>query len=103
MYKVVSPRGETTVEVVASRSRLGDLSGKTVCEIWNSSFRGDVTFGVIRELLQERFPQVKVIPYTEFPQTSVQGGTNQLLEKVDAAIALAKEKGCDAVITGNGF
>ncbi|MBI2906672.1 MAG: hypothetical protein HYX92_03330 [Chloroflexi bacterium] len=103
MYRVVSPRGEPTVEVAGSAPRLSDLSGKTVCEVWNGGFRGFVTFPIIRELLQKRYPGVKVIPYTEFPIQDVHGNTDQLLERVRAMVELALQKGCDAVITGNGF
>ncbi|MBI2906677.1 MAG: hypothetical protein HYX92_03355 [Chloroflexi bacterium] len=103
MYKVVSPLGESTVEEVAIAPRLSDLNGKTVCEVWNGAFRGNVTFPVIRKLLEKRYPGVKVIPYTEFPLQDFHGTTGQLLERVKAMVDLAIQKGCDAVISGNGF
>ena len=103
MYEVVSPRGEPTIKKVSGAPRISDLRGKTVCEVWNRGFRGVVTFPIIRELLQKRYPGVKVIPYTEFPLQDVHGSTSQVLEHADAAVALAIEKGCDAMITGNGF
>ena len=101
-FEVVSPVGG---EAVAQRSiapRLQDLNGRTVGEIWNGVFKGDQTFPVIRQLLKQRYPAVKIVPYTEFPH--IYGGDNPTAQKQLAKqlAALAKEKGCDAVISGNG-
>ncbi len=102
-YRVVSPLGQPTVKAPIVAPRLSDLTGKTICEIWNGLFRGQVSFPIIRELLQQRYPDVKVVPYTEFPMQGVVGKTAGLQERVDEAIALAVRKGCDAIISGNGF
>jgi hypothetical protein len=101
-FEVVSPAGG---EAIAQRSiapRLQDLNGKTVGEIWNGVFKGDQTFPVIRRLLKQRYPAVNIVPYTEFPH--IYGGDNPARQKTLAKqlAALAKEKGCDAVISGNG-
>ncbi|MBI2906173.1 MAG: hypothetical protein HYX92_00810 [Chloroflexi bacterium] len=103
MYEVLSPLGEPTVETVAAPHSLSDLNGKTICAVWNGGFRGQVAFPVILELLRKRYPDVRVIPYTEFPITNERGSTGDLLEKVDRAVALARQWGCDAMITGMGF
>lgn len=99
---VVSPEGEDAVVRARGAQRLDDLSGKTVCEIWNGVFKGDITFPLIRKRLQEQFPELEVIPYTEFPHAP--GSDHPALQKQLAAqlAALAREKGCDAVISGNG-
>ena len=102
MYEVLSPLGESTVKVAPAVPRLSDLRGKTICEVTNGSFKSDVTFSIIRELLQKRYPDLRVIPYSEFPIQWVAGHTTDLLERVDTAVALMLQKGCDAVITGNG-
>ena len=101
-FEVVSPAGG---EAVAQRSiapRLQDLNGRTVGEIWNGVFKGDQTFPVLRQLLKQKYPAVKIVPYTEFPH--IYGGDNPTAQKQLAKqlAALAKEKGCDAVISGNG-
>ncbi len=105
MYEVVSPVGETTIARVVKAPLLpSDLNGKTVGEIAGSGtgFKYDVTFPIIRELLHQRYPGVKVIPYTEFPVQNPSGfTTEQLLENAEATAALARQKGCDAVIVGN--
>jgi hypothetical protein len=100
--EVVSPVGGEFIRQTTIAPRLHDLAGKTVCETWNGLFKGDFTFPVIRKLLQEKCPEVKVIPYTEFP--FLHGGDNptyqaELAKKI---AVLAKEKGCDALISGNG-
>ncbi len=73
--------------------RLLDLSGKTICELSDLVWEDYRTFPLIRELLQRRFPDAKIIPYTEFP--SIYGVKADVLSKV------VKDKGCDAVIVGN--
>lgn len=100
--EVVSPVGGDVIRQTTVAPRLPDLAGKTVCEMWNGVFKGDFTFPVIRELLQEKYPGVKVIPYTEFP--FFHGGDNPTYQAKLARkmAALAKEKGCDALISGNG-
>jgi hypothetical protein len=45
-------------------------------------------------LLQKRFPDVKIIPYTEFPV-----GTRGIDD--DKIGEIVKGRGCQAVITGN--
>ncbi len=103
MYEVLSPLGEPAVEAVHEAPRLADLSGKTVCELSNGHFRADVSFPIIRELLQKRYPGIKVIPYTEFPIHWLRGSTEDILKLDETAVALVVQRGCDAVIVGNGF
>ena len=102
MYKVLSPLGESRVEAVPPAPRLPDLRGKTICEVTNASFKSEVTFPIIRELLQKRYPDIRVIPHTEFPIHYVQGSAKEMMQWVDNTVALLLEKGCDAVIAGNG-
>ena len=97
MYEVLSPLGEFNVGVVPPVPRLADLRGKTICEVTNGLFKSEVTFPIIRELLQKRYPDIRVIPYTEFPVHYVQGSATQMLQWVDNTVALLLEKGCDAV------
>ncbi|MGA2463808.1 MAG: hypothetical protein ABSH06_05570 [Thermodesulfobacteriota bacterium] len=101
--KVVSPVGEPGVKEISPPPSLNTLNGKTVCEVWNGGFEGHVSFPIVREMLQKRYPDVKVIPYTELPMATIPsfGSANkaQTLEALRVALA---EKGCDAVITGNG-
>lgn len=98
---VISPAGVQVVEQGTIAPRLPDLAGKTVGEIWNGVFKGDHTFPIIRELLRKKFPDTKVIPYTEFPFFPGDDRPHAQQEVARHIAALAKEKGCDAVISGN--
>lgn len=73
--------------------RLADLSGKTICELSDFMWEDNRTFPPIRELLQKRFPDTKIIPYTEFP--------NIYSAAADVLTEAVRNSGCDAVIVGN--
>jgi hypothetical protein len=73
--------------------RLSDLNGKTICELSNGLWEAHRIFPLIRELLTKQFPDVKIIPYTEFPVGK--GGIDD--EKI---AEMVKKKGGHAVITG---
>lgn len=103
VYEVVNPLGEPVVNTITMAPRLNTLEGKTIGEIWNGGFRGDETFPMIRKMLRERYPAIKVIPYTEFPLVTIASlhpeKKKKTLEDLRAKI---KEKGCEAAIMGNG-
>ena len=101
-FDVISPAGLPVVRQRGIAQRLDALRGKTIGEVWNGLFKGDQTFPIIRELLKARVPGIKIVPYTEFPYRH--GGDNPTHQKAVAAeiASLAKLKGCDALITGNG-
>jgi hypothetical protein len=73
-------------------------------------YNAEISFPIIRELLKKRYPDIrKVIPYTEMneglPDSTVMtysGSIEEQEKKTQAAVAVAMEKGCDAVIAGNG-
>ena len=93
--EVYNPSGAT--EMVSSHApRLDTLSGKTIAELSNAEWEYSRTFALIRELLQKRFPDAKIIPYTEFPQGTGTGGIG-----IDGIERLVKDKTADAVIVGN--
>lgn len=100
--EVLSPIGVEVVEKSTSAPRLETLNGKTIGETWNEDFKGDFMFPVYRELLKARFPGVKIIPYTEFPVSPWKGSPEHQRESARQIAALAREKGCDALISGNG-
>ncbi len=99
---VISPTGSEAVEFKNLAKRLDTLNGKTVCEVWNEDFKGDIMFPIYRELLKERFPDVKIVPYTELPFASLKGTPSYQRQVLNEIVAKLKEKGADAVITGNG-
>ena len=98
-YEVVSPLGNPIVKVLPLAPRLQTLEGKTICEVSTLLFRTEETFPIIRELLRKRFPTVKIIPYTDLPSAPHTRDLEKNLEALGKALI---EKGCDALITGNG-
>jgi hypothetical protein len=72
--------------------RLPDLNGRTIGEISNSLWEANRIFPRIRELLRQRYPDIRIVPYTEFPSHADHIQDNEGL----ADLVLAK--GCDAVI-----
>jgi len=92
--EVFDPTGAFEVSQLFS-PRLDTLEGKTICEVSNDSWQSERTFPLIRELLQNQYPTMTIIPYTEFPH-----GTDEI--DVEEKWDQLKEAGCDAVIVGNG-
>jgi ABC-type amino acid transport substrate-binding protein len=102
-FSVISPLGEPVKTDKISTSSLTSLEGKTVCEVWNGSFEGQVSFPIIGELLRKRYPGINLIPYTEFPLFPVTAlSPEKKAERLEALRLALLEKKCDAVITGNG-
>jgi hypothetical protein len=101
--RVVNPKGKNLLRSKTALSpRLDTLNGKTVCEIWNAGFKGETVFPIVEGLLKERFPDVKIIPYTEFPLTSINSlGPEAEAETLEAVRKAVIDNKCDALITGN--
>lgn len=102
VYQVVSPIGESTVKMTDMAPRMDTLAGKTVCMVWNSAFKSHVTLPVIGEALKKRYPGVKIVPYTDMPNAFLPEPPGTPRKQSEALQALYKEKGCNAVISGNG-
>jgi len=102
-YEVVSPLGEPVIKERRMGRYLDTFNGKTVCEIWNEEFRGEITLSLVREALKKQYPDVNIIPYTEFPGSTINRQTTEEMKKTLEAMRVAiLEKGCDAVITAEG-
>jgi hypothetical protein len=77
-------------------ARLGDLNGKTLAEVWSWMWGGDTAFAVLREQLRRRYPDLKIVPYTEFG--NIHGpDENNVVAGLPAAL---KKHGVDGVILG---
>ena len=74
--------------------RLATLNGKTLCELSNGVWEDARTFPLIRSLLKEKFPDLNIVPFTEFPV-----GTAPIDD--EATIDMLVQRGCDALMTGN--
>ena len=101
-YKVVSPIGESTVKMTAMATRMDTLAGKTVCMVWNNAFKADVTLPAIGEALKTQYPGVRIVPHTDMPAAFLPEPAGAPRKESEALKAVFKEKGCDAVISGNG-
>ena len=99
---VISPVGLPRTQDNGIAPRLDSLNGKTIGEVYNHHFKGDQMFGLYRELLKQRYPGVRIIPYTELPASFVGGDPATHRRVAQEVAALAKEKGVDALIAGNG-
>jgi hypothetical protein len=89
--EVYDPSGSTEITNMHA-PRLGTLRGKIIGELSNGQWQHDRTFAQIRNSLQKRYPDLKIIPYTKFPVGDID---------VDGIAEMVKNKGCDCVIVGN--
>jgi len=91
------------MKMITMAPRLNTLEGKTIGQIWNGGFRGDESFPMIERMLREKYPTVKMVPYSEFPVITIASLHPEKKQETLAALrARIKNTGCDAVITGNG-
>lgn len=98
VFEVLWPLGRKARGAASTAQAVTDLSGKTVAELWDYIFRGDIIYPHIRARLAERYPGIKFIGYSEF------GNTHGPKQREIAAGLGAKLKalGADAVISGIG-
>jgi hypothetical protein len=109
-FQVLRPFGEATAVPALIAPRLDSLRGRTICELSSNMYNAEISFPVIRELLRQRYPDIKkVIPYTEinkglpdFTVMTYSGNIKEQEKKTKALVAVAIQKGCDATIVGNG-
>lgn len=94
--KVCDPTGGVEVTQLFAQ-RLPDLNGKVICELANRMWESTRTFPYLREVLQKRFPTVKIIPYTDMPFFDERSTAEQLAE----VARLVKAAGVQGAIIGN--
>ena len=100
--RVISPEGLPLGATGGVSRPLESLAGKTIGEVYNNHFKGELMFRTYRRLLEERYPGIKIIPYDQFPIVYVGGDAASQKRIAKEIAALAKERGCHAIITGNG-
>lgn len=97
-YEVLWPLSRRATIAASAAPRVADLNGKTVCELWDAIFRGEVIYPLVREYIRARFPQVRFVDYSAFG--------NLYGPRERAVIAGLPEQlrghGCDAAIVGIG-
>jgi hypothetical protein len=100
--RVISPEGLPLGATGKVSGPLDDLAGKTIGEVYNNHFKGELMFRTYRRLLEKKYPGVRIIPYDQFPIVYVGGDAASQKRIAKEIAAIAKEKGCHAIITGNG-
>ncbi len=102
MYLVVKPTGDVVHPMITQAPRLDTLEGKTICMVSNEGFKSHVTFPVIEDLLRQKYSNLKLIPPADMPRAQKPPAAGTTDTATDAMIAAIKQKGCQAVISGNG-
>jgi len=102
VYSVVSPMGESTVEMIRMVPRRDTLAGQTVCMVWNRAFKADVVLPALGDRLKQLYPDIRVVSPAEMPvapMPSTPDNPNKDAENLRAAL---KEQGCSVLVAGNG-
>ena len=100
-YAVVSPVGQSSVEMIDQAPRLETLDGKTIAVV-GVSFMTSVTHPEIKRLILENYPTARVILTDEigicgpYPAPGVRGKSKEEFQQK------LRELKVDAVISGNG-
>ena len=97
-YKVVWPLGRSNYEIVSMKTRLADLTGKTIGELSHGGFRDQEIRPIVEEALSKQFPGIKFVDHRVFGNIH---GPNEA-EVVNSLPANLREHGADAAITGIG-
>ncbi len=95
-YEAYWPRSPRQERVRELAPRLESLESKTVAQLWDQLFKGDVVFDLLEEGLKARFPGIRFVSWREFGSTH--GGEEK--EALAALPRRLKALGVDAVISG---
>ena len=90
-YECVWPQGRKAYRGRKLQTRVPDLSGKVIGELWDYLFRGEDMFPILREELRKRFPGISFVPYDVFGNVH---GPKQT-ELIADVPRLLKKHGCD--------
>ncbi len=100
--KVISPEGLPLGATGKLSRPLENLAGKTIGEVYNNHFKGELMFQTYRRLFEQKYSGIKIIPFDQFPIVYVGGDAASQKRIAKEIAAIAKEKGCHAIVTGNG-
>lgn len=102
IYRVVRPTGDLIHPMITQAPRLDTLNGKTICIVSNRGFKSHVTMPAIEKLLRQKYPNVKLIVPDDMPRAQKPPAVGATDPGTDAMIQALEEKGCQALISGNG-
>ena len=91
--EIFDPSGATEITRLHA-SRLPSLEGKTIAMLSDDMWQAHRMLPLLRAMLEKRYPDITIIPETEFPM-----GNNAM--DTDAAVDMVVDRGVDAVIVGN--
>ena len=95
-YEAYWPRSTRQQMTRELAPRLDTLEGKTVAQLWDELFKGDVVFELLEEGLKKRYPGIKFVSWREFGSTH--GGNER--EALAALPQKLRDLGVDAVMSG---
>jgi hypothetical protein len=95
-YEAYWPRSSRQQLTRELAPRLDNLEGKTVAQLWDQLFKGDVVFDLLEEGLKSRYPGIRFVSWRDFGSTH--GGEERAV--LAALPERLKSLGVDAVISG---
>jgi len=100
-YDVLSPMGQSSVDMIQMAPRLESLDGKTIALV-GGSFMASVTHVELRRLILQAFPNATVYLLSEIGSAGLFPGPRVRKPQVERFQQRLLEYGVDAVISGNG-
>lgn len=100
-YDVLSPVGQSTVEMIEQAPRLDTFDGKTIALV-GGSFMASVTHVELKRLILESFPTARVYLLSEIGSAGLFPGPRVQKPQVMQFQQRLMDYGVDAVISGNG-
>lgn len=101
MFNVLSPVGQSSVDMIEQAPRLETLDGKTIALV-GGSFMASVTHVELRKLILESFPTATVYVLSEIGSAGLFPGPRTRKPQVERFQQRLIDYGVDAVISGNG-
>lgn len=101
VYNVLSPVGQSAVEMIEMAPRLETLDGKTIALV-GGSFMASVTHMELKRIIQEWFPTATVYVLSEIGSAGLFPGPRVRKPQVEQFQQRLIDYGVDAVISGNG-
>ena len=99
---VISPEG-LQLRAAGSVSRhLDTLAGKTIGEVYNNHFKGELMFQTYRRLFKERYPGIKIILTISFRSSMWAAIRRRRRRPRRTSPRSPRRWGVDALISGNG-
>jgi hypothetical protein len=97
-YDVLWPLSTKAVDVTHAAARMPDLNGKTIAELWDVAFRGEVIYPQIRDYIRRLYPGAKFVDYSHF-ENFYSTREKSILAALPGEL---RKHQCDAVIVGIG-